>query len=135
MAMAALTVGAAGVLCVYWLWPRQPQPELVPVTVLPADLVRGYLKGSFPTGIPVRVFGRYRLAPTDDPLAFDYIPGTGAVPPTIRFHFDSPPPDQPVDQTSWVIVGVVAEFTTDLETRVSGARGVLSIRRAAYEPR
>lgn len=134
MVVAGLTLGAAGVLFTRLVWP-QPHADQKPTTALTADLVRGHLRGSFPAGTAVRVVGQYPLRPTADPLAFDYHPSSGPVePPTVRFHFDSPPPADRLARSSWIIVGVVGEFTPDSEVRVSGVRGVLSVRRATYSP-
>lgn len=115
---------AAAVVAVAVYFAVRPR-HTPPAAILPADLVRGYVAGRVTDGTPVRVVIPYPLRPTADPLVWEFVPSLGSYPPTVRFHFASPP------APARVVSGVVAGIVDDGRPRVSGVQGVLVVRDAA----
>lgn len=129
MLVAAVVAALVVVSC--WPRPSPPAVDAEPVSVHRSDLPRlVYRQGEY-IGRSVRVAFPVRLAPTADPLVWNYRPGGANILPTHRLHFADPPEFGPLPV---VVVGTVEGIAADLQVRPNGVPGVVVLRGCAVRP-
>lgn len=127
-----LVVVVAGIALGCWLaYKPAPAAPIEPAPVHSSDLPKRVYKTGH-VGYPVRVAYPFRLHPTENPLVWEFRPGSKELPLTHRIHFTAPPvfpPRLPV-----VVTGVVDHLEFDLIMRPNEVPGFVVISGASVVP-